>query len=131
MARPPGRDGREGAPTMREPPDNLTEDTLRARLRDRYGLDVEDLTFLPLGYDSSAWVYRVRAADDATYFLKVRLSIKNEAGLVVPRYLGDHGLAHIVAPLPTTGGALWTDAGDYVLILYPFVEGSSAWGREM
>lgn len=116
---------------MREPPDNLTEDALRACLRDRHGLSVADLTFLPLGYDSSAWVYRAQATDGATYFLKVRVSIENEAGLVVPRYLRDHGLAHVVAPLPATDGALWTDAGDYVLILYPFVEGSAAWGREM
>lgn len=89
---------------MREPPDNLTEDALRACLRDRYGLSVADLTFLPLGYDSSAWVYRAQATDGATYFLKVRVSIENEAGLVVPRYLRDHGLAHVVAPLPATDG---------------------------
>ncbi|MDI3340297.1 MAG: phosphotransferase [Sphaerobacter sp.] len=111
---------------MREPPVTLADETLRACLRDRYGLAATEVTFLPLGYDASAWVYRVRAADGATYFLKARLSLANEAGLLVPRYLRDHGVARVVAPLPTRTGELWTDAGNAVLILYPFVAGTAA-----
>ncbi len=113
---------------MREPPVDLADATLRACLRARYGLAVAELAFLPLGHDSSAWVYWVRAADDSTYFLKARLSVANEAGLAVPRYLHDHGIARVVAPLPTTTGALWAEAGGYALILYPFVAGAT--GRE-
>jgi len=110
---------------VREPPANLSDETLRACLRSRYGLAVTDLTFLPLGHDSTAWVYRVRTADGGTYFLKVRLGVTNEAGLLVPRYLQDQGVAHVVAPLPTVGGALWTNAAGHALILYPFVAGTT------
>jgi spectinomycin phosphotransferase len=114
---------------MREPPANLPNDTLCACLRARYELIPTELTFLPLGHDASAWVYRVRAADGGVYFLKVRLSVTNEAGLAVPRYLQDHGVARVIAPLPTATGALWATAGDYALMLYPFVAGVTGMER--
>jgi spectinomycin phosphotransferase len=115
---------------MREPPVNLPNETVRACLQARYGLAVVDVTFLPLGHDSSAWVYRVRTAGGA-YFLKARLQVASEAGLLVPRYLIDHGVAQVIAPLPTTAGALWADAGGYALILYPFVAGRTGMERGM
>jgi spectinomycin phosphotransferase len=108
---------------VREPPADLSEETLRTCLRARYGLAVAELAFLPLGHDSAAWVYRVWAADGSSYFLKVRLRMANEAGLLVPRYLQDHGIARVIAPLPTLERALWTTADGYALILYPFVAG--------
>ena len=116
---------------MRERPVNLAEATPHACLRAAYGLAVTELTFLPLWHDASAWVYRVRAAAGGTYFLKARRSLANEAGLAVPRYLQDQGIAQVVAPLPTTTGALWADAGDYALILYPFVAGATGRQRGM
>lgn len=112
---------------MREPPADLPDDTLRACLRDRYQLAVAELTFLPLGYDSSAWVYRARTTDGETYFVKARMGAVNEPGLLIPRYLRDQGIAHVVAPLPTEEGRLWTTTGQggYAVILYPFVAGTS------
>jgi spectinomycin phosphotransferase len=106
---------------MQEPPVDLPDDTLAAGLRTHYELAVTAVTFLPLGQDSSAWVYRVRTADDASYFLKVRTRVTNAPSLLVPRYLQDHGVAQVVAPLPTTTGALWTEVAGYALILYPFI----------
>ena len=108
---------------MREPPTGLSNETLRAALRAHYGLAVAEVTFLPLGHDSSAWVYRARMADDTAYFLKVRQRVTNPPGLVVPRYLQDQGVARVIAPLPTTSQTLWAEAEGYALILYPFVPG--------
>ena len=116
---------------MREPPINLSEETLRACLRAEYGLDVTEVIFLPWGHDSSAWVYRVQATDGGTYFLKARLQVTNEASLVVPRYLHDHGVARVVAPLPTLARTLWTQAGDYAVILYPFIAGQTGMEQRM
>src|SRR5919201_1257586 len=110
---------------MREPPDDLPDDTLGASLPTHYGLAIMAVTFLPLGQDSSAWVYRVQTADDAAYFLKVRKSVANAPGLLVPRFLQDHGVAQVIAPLPTSTGALWTEVAGYSLILYPFIVGTT------
>ena len=115
---------------MREPPANLSGETLRAYLRTHYGLTVAEITFLPLGHDASAWVYRARTAGGA-YFLKVRTRVDNEPGLLVPRYLHDHGVARVVAPRPTGAGALWATAGGYALILYPFIAGTTGMERGM
>ncbi|MGH2346383.1 MAG: phosphotransferase enzyme family protein [Chloroflexota bacterium] len=114
---------------MREPPTNLSDEILRASLRADYGIAAADLAFLSLGHDSSAWVYRARTADDTSYFLKVRTRVVNEPGLLVPRYLHDHGIARVAAPLPTTAGTPWTRVADYVLILYPFIAGTTGMER--
>jgi spectinomycin phosphotransferase len=108
---------------MREPPANLSNETLRASLSARYGLAVADLTLLPLGQDSSAWVYRMETADGAPYFLKVRRRVTNPPSLLVPRYLHDQRIAQVVAPLSTTTQTLWAEVAGYALILYPFVAG--------
>jgi spectinomycin phosphotransferase len=107
---------------MREPPD-LPNEAIVASVRESYGIPVVSLAFLPIGHDSSAWVYRATDAEGAIYFLKVRRGAAYEPGLAVPRHLRDRGLAHVIAPLPATGGALWAGLGDYALILYPFIDG--------
>src|SRR5579884_378064 len=110
---------------MREPPADLPAASLHAPLRDAYGLDVAEITYLPLGHDTSAWVYRVRTPAGGDYFLKARKRPVSAAGLLVPRVLHDQGIEHVIAPLPTGTGSLSTGLADYTLVLYPFVEGVS------
>jgi spectinomycin phosphotransferase len=90
-----------------------------------------EIAFLPIGYDASAWVYRVQTADEASYFLKVRLSVTNAASLLVPRFLHDRGVKQVVAPLPSVSGQLSVEAGGYALILYPFVAGVTGMAHRM
>jgi spectinomycin phosphotransferase len=116
---------------MREPPANLTDDVLLASLRDQYGLTAVSLTFLPLGHDSSAWVYQVQVDDHTPYFLKVRTRIANPASLLVPRYLHDHGVTQVIAPLPTRTHTLWATAADFAVILYPFIAGETGMHQGM
>jgi spectinomycin phosphotransferase len=85
-----------------------------------FGLDTVAVTFLPIGHDAAAWVYRATTAG-AEYFVKVRRSITNQASLVVPRYLIDNGVASVVAPISSRTGGLWATAGAYAVVVYPFV----------
>jgi len=110
---------------MHEAPANLSTETLGACLQSHYGLVATEVCFLPLGLDAAAWVYQARTADGASYFLKVRTGRLNEPGLLVPHYLKDHGVAGILAPIPTITGALWASTGDYALIVYPFIDGKA------
>lgn len=107
---------------MREPP-NLANHSIIAAVRATFGVSVSSLTFLPIGHDSSAWVYRAHASDGTAYFLKVRRGAVYEPGLVIPRYLHDRGLPNVIAPLPTAGGALWTHLDGYALTVHPFIDG--------
>ena len=116
---------------MREPPSNLAVEILRGALQEHYALAASAITFLPIGHDASAWVYRVQTTDDHPYFLKVRLSVTNVASLLVPRFLHDRGVKQVIAPLPSADGRLSAESGGYALILYPFVAGMTGMEHRM
>ncbi|HEX9074837.1 MAG TPA: hypothetical protein VF932_03625, partial [Anaerolineae bacterium] len=107
---------------MHEPP-NLSDDAIIAALQAYYGISITSLTFLPIGLDSAAWVYRAETADHARYFLKIRAGLDNIRGIAIPRFVQDRGVPHIVAPLLTSNQALWATVNDFALILYPFIDG--------
>lgn len=117
-------------PPMHEPPTNLDPADLHTALYTTYGISAREVRFLPLGHDSSAWVYAAQGADDKRYFLKLRTSVSNPTSLLVPRYLRDQGLP-VAAPRPTRDGALWTNVTPYALIVYPFIDGASAMQQGM
>jgi spectinomycin phosphotransferase len=110
---------------MREPPSLIGFTALVAAIETAYDLAVTRLEFLPLGHDSSSWVYRLQSADGGAQFVKLRAGPLNEASLRVPRLLRAAGVTGIIAPLPARDGSLWACAGPYTLILYPFLEASS------
>jgi len=106
---------------------NLADDRIIACLRDSYSIAVTELEFLPIGHDSAAWVYRVGTDDGEKLFLKLRKAPVDEISLRVPRYLKDSGMTQVVAPIPPIAGEKpWGILDDYVVILYPFVEGRTA-----
>jgi spectinomycin phosphotransferase len=112
---------------MLEPPD-FPDERILAAVRANYGIPATALTFLPIGCNSLAWAYRAETADGRTYFLKLRKGIGNPAGLQIPRHLRDDGVAHVIAPIPTSTRSLWADVDEFALILYPFIDGTS--GRD-
>src|SRR5579863_2212212 len=97
--------GTSGA--MREPP-RITEEDLRACLWDKYELNPVTLTFLPLGHDYDAGIYRVESEQRTAYALKVTSRSLYEPRCLVPRYLSDRGIASVVAPIRMRNSALWT-----------------------
>jgi spectinomycin phosphotransferase len=115
---------------MHEPPAYFDPIALSTALYEAYGISPSLITFLPLGHDSSAWVYAAETDTGARYFLKLRTSVSNPLSLSVPRYLRDQGIP-AVAPLPTLTGALWTHVAPYELIVYPFIAGASAMHQGM
>jgi spectinomycin phosphotransferase len=112
---------------MLEPPD-IALDLLLGALRERYGLPLNTIAFLPIGADAAAWAYRAEAADGAAYFVKVRQGTVREAGVRLARYLSDHSAVPVVAPLPDRTGALWIAFAKYTVTLAPFIEGRT--GKE-
>ena len=103
---------------------DLKEAEIIACLWDTYGLDVETISFLPLGADFNTAVYRV-VTNNRTYFLKLRSGDFLEASVSVPRYLADLGIKQVIAPFETKTGQLSASLGGFKTILYPYVEGSN------
>ena len=109
-------------PSLIEKP-NLKDEKIIACLQESYGVTASRIEFLPLGNDSSAWVYRVETEKGKTYFLKVRKGTVDAPSVLVPRYLREQGIEQVVAVYPTKTLAPWQEVEDYVLLLYPFIEG--------
>ena len=78
---------------------NITEKQIADCLSARYGITAAEIAFLPIGYDASAWAYRVAAADGQCYFLKQRRGAIHTAPAAITRYLQAEGIRHVVAPL--------------------------------
>jgi spectinomycin phosphotransferase len=110
---------------MREPP-NIAEEQLRICLQQQYDLSHVTLEFLPRGRDYNAAVYRVVSEQGIAYLLKVTSRLLYEPSCLVPRYLWDHGISSVVAPIPTRSSALWTRLSDWTVIVYPFIDGDSS-----
>lgn len=104
----------------------LSDDKIQTYLNRFWGIRSQHLEFLPIGNDSSAWIYRVKT-DIKHYFLKIRKGIPHPALVQVPHYLQSKGIRNVVAPIPTQGGDLYTPVDDYALIVYDWIHGSSAW----
>jgi spectinomycin phosphotransferase len=111
---------------MLEKPD-LPDQKITACLGGEFELPAVQLTFLPLGADRNTAVYRVLAEDGAVYFLKLRRGPFEEIAVNLPNYLASLGISQVIAPLPTSRGALWADLAPFKVILYPFVEGQNGY----
>jgi spectinomycin phosphotransferase len=110
---------------MRVKPD-IPHELLRTTLQDQYNLVPITLEFLPVGLDYHAGVYRVVCEQGSAYLLKATSRPLYEARYQVPRYLNDQGITSVVAPLPTRSGGLWVKLVDWIVIVYPFIDGDSS-----
>ena len=114
---------------MLEKPD-LADSLIIDCLHDQYGLRPTDLAFLPLGADARTAVYRASDGQEAL-FVKLRREAFNPVSVLVPYLLHESGIDAIIAPLPNRVGQLWVSLYDYHLVLYPFVEGTHGFEREL
>lgn len=111
---------------MREEP-RIAREKLRASLQEQYDLAPATIDFLPLGKDTNAGVYRVVSEQGTPYLLKIKSGSFYAPSCLVPRYLCDQGIVSVVAPLPTRTKALWTQAGEWTMATYPYIEGNTGW----
>jgi len=111
---------------MLEPP-GLADEAIVGSLEAGYGILIRAVTFLPLGADSASAAYRIDTVEGASYFLKVRtLDGFSNLSLLVPRFLHDQGVPHVLSPLPAISQAPWVVVGNFALSLFPFLEGHRA-----
>lgn len=103
----------------------ISDEKIIACLKEHYSIEIRKIEFLPIGNDASAFAYRLETINDV-YFLKIRTELPNLAGLFVPRFLRDHGIEQVVAPLFTNNQRLFTQVDGFFLVLYPFVAGIEA-----
>lgn len=115
---------------MLEKPE-IKDDVIIHCLCSEYGLQVTEISFLPLGADLNTAVYRAVAEETGHYFVKLRREEFAEASVTVPNYLSGVGIQQIIPALSTQAGQLWAELDPYRMILYPYVEGRHGLERKL
>lgn len=102
---------------------SIADETILTCINEAYGLQMHSLEFLALGADVNTAVYRAIDAAESAYFVKLRRANFDANSLIVPSYLHEQGIMHIIAPLKTVNGGLWVSLAEGDLSLSPFIVG--------
>lgn len=102
---------------------SLSDQLIILCLRANYGINATMLTFLPLGADRNASVYKAHASDQTTYFVKLKRGHHHDISVEIMQLLHDAGIEEIIAPIKTIDGQLTQRIEDFTLIVYPFIDG--------
>jgi spectinomycin phosphotransferase len=100
-------------------------------LNTHYGIKVATLTFLPLGADINASVYKAEAHDQSSYFIKIKRGHHHDISATIIALLHDAGIRQIIPPIKTNSGQPIQHIGDFTLIVSPFVEGQDGFSRDL
>lgn len=110
----------------------LPDDLIISCLNTNYGIKIATLTFLPLGGDINAAVYKAQMYDQSSYFVKLkRNSHYHDISIVVLELLQTAGIQQIIPPVKTIHGQLTQHIEDFTLIVYPFIEGQDGFNRSL
>lgn len=110
---------------------DLRDEKIIACLYDAYGLDIAEISFLPLGADFNTAVYLVTATDKIDYFLKLRSGDFCEPSVLVPHHLKQIGLQNIIPPIATKTDECWTNLDAFKVALYPYIDGRNAVDKKL
>lgn len=110
----------------------IPEYELLDAVRLNYDLAPAALEYLPLGADIDSASYSLHTSTGERCFLKVRaLTGFRPASLLVPRFLTESGVPHVLKPLATRSGAYWVEFKRGVLSMFPYVQGDLVAGAGM
>lgn len=110
---------------------HLSDQRIIDCLNTDYGIKVARLTFLPIGADINASVYKVEAHDQSSYFIKLKRGHHHDISAAIIAQLHDAGIQQIIPPIKTNHGQPIQHIDDFTLIVSPFVEGQDGFSRDL
>lgn len=99
-------------------------------LKTDYRISVIKLTFLPLGADMDASVYKAEGYDQTSYFIKLKRGHHEDIGGTILDLLQQAGI-QVIPPIKTIHGHPIQFIKGFTLIVYPFVEGQDGFNRHL
>lgn len=114
---------------MTEKP-SLSDQHIIDCLNSDYGIQVAQLTFIPLGADIDAAVYKAQT-NDQSYFVKLNSGNHQDIGPIIQLLLHDAGIHQIISPIKTNNGNPMCHIDDFTLIVYPFIEGQDGFSKSL
>jgi spectinomycin phosphotransferase len=100
-------------------------------LNTHYGIAVATLTFLPLGADMDASVYKAQTLDQKSYFIKLKRGHHHDISIDIAELLQSAGIQQMIPLLKTIHGKTTQPIDDFTLIVYPFVDGQDGFRRDL
>lgn len=113
---------------MKQP---LSDQRIIDCLNANYGINVARLTFLPLGADLNASVYKAETHDQSSYFIKLKRGHHHDISATILALLHDAGIQQIILPIKTKHGQPIQHIDDFTLIVSPFIEGQDGFSRDL
>lgn len=92
-------------------------------LNSHYGIAAVTLTFLPLGADMNASVYKAETHGGLSYFVKLKRGYRYDISVAILALLQASGIQQIIPPIKAIDGELTQHVDDFTLTVYPFVDG--------
>ena len=96
-----------------------------------YGINATRLTFLPIGADMNASVYKAETHDQSSYFIKLKRGHHHDISATIIALLHDAGIQQIIPPIKTNDGQPIQHVDDFTLIVSPFIEGQDGFSRDL
>ena len=109
----------------------LSDQRIIDYLHAHYAIEVVTLTFLPLGADINASVYKAEAQDKSSYFIKLKRGHHHDIGIAIVQLLHHVGVQQVIPPVKTIHGNPTQSIDDFTLIVYPFIEGQDGFSRTL
>ncbi len=109
----------------------LSDHRIISCLNTYYGIEVATLTFLPLGADMNASVYKAEALDQRSYFIKLKQGHHHDISVEIVELLQSAGIEQIIPPVETIHGKTTQRMDDFTIIVYPFVDGQDGFHRQL
>ena len=110
---------------------SLSDQCIIDCLNTNYGVKVATLTFIPLGADIDASVYKAQTYDQSSYFVKLKRGYHHDIGPIIQLLLHDAGIQQIISPIKTNHGQPTHHIDDFTLIVYPFIEGQDGFSCDL
>lgn len=96
-----------------------------------YGLEVSNLTLLPLGADINALVYKAQTEDQSSYFVKLKFGRHPNNSAIIIEFLHNAGIQQVIYPFKTIGGQFFQSLEDFTLMIFPFIEGQDGFSQDL
>ena len=109
----------------------LSEQRIVDCLKINYGIEVATLTFLPLGADMHASVYKAQTDNRSSYFIKLKRGHLHDISATIVALLHNSGIQRIIPIVKTLHGQATQRVDDFTLTVSPFVDGRDGFSRDL
>ncbi|MCP5504216.1 MAG: phosphotransferase [Chlamydiales bacterium] len=109
----------------------LSDLTICECLKRYYGIEAASVTFLPIGADINASMYKVQTFDQTPYFIKIKLGHSHDISVKIIELLQRAGIQQIIPPIKTIDGKATQPLDNFTLIVYPFVDGQNGFNQNL